>query len=129
MSIEEIQISIAWDVGGLGAHPTESVDTFLGHTIDEDNIADGYMDESVIKNNYSDQGDDAPVSYSFSSQPEASIIPLSLNLGVARCNEFGLTTLISQKISLREGQANDALHTIWVNLAHKTVRTAKSQKM
>ncbi|OJA10239.1 hypothetical protein AZE42_11904 [Rhizopogon vesiculosus] len=155
MTIEEIQISIARDVSSLGAHPTEaqqlqvtqcrdklqaqidqfsqSAGTFLGHTIDGGNIADSYMDENVIEDNHSDQGDDAPISYSFSFQPEASIIPLPSNLGIARCNEFRLTTLVSQEICLREGQANDALHAICVNLVHKavifhkTVRTAKSQ--
>jgi hypothetical protein len=155
MTIEEIQISIAIDVGRLGARPTEaqqlqvahrrdklqlqidrfaqSAGTFLGHTFDGDDIADSYMDENVVEDDYSDQGDGVPVASSFSFQPEASFIPLPSNLGIDRCNEFGLTDLVGQEICLREGQANDALHAIRVNLAHKavifrkTVRVAKSQ--
>lgn len=155
MTIEEIQISLARDVGRLGAHPTEaqqlqvarrrdklqlqidqfaqSAGTFLGHTIDEDDIAESYMDENNVEDDCSEQADDATVTSPCSFQPEASFIPLPSNLGITRCNEFDLTDLVIQEICLREGQANDALHAIRVNLAHKavifrkSVRDAKSQ--
>ncbi|KAG1866108.1 hypothetical protein F4604DRAFT_1585594 [Suillus subluteus] len=65
--------------------------------------------------------------------PETLVIPLPSNIGIERCAEWGVADLVLQEISLREGQANDALHAIRVNLADKavlfrtTVRSAKSQ--
>ncbi|KAG1844237.1 hypothetical protein F4604DRAFT_1937648 [Suillus subluteus] len=72
---------------------------------------------------------DTPVKFT----PEALVIPLPSNIGIERCAEWGVANLVLQEISLREGQANDALHAIRVNLADKavlfrtTVRSAKSQ--
>ncbi|KAG1836908.1 hypothetical protein F4604DRAFT_1602134, partial [Suillus subluteus] len=65
--------------------------------------------------------------------PKTLVIPLPSNIGIERCAEWGVADLVLQEISLREGQANDALHAIRVNLADKavlfrtTVRSAKSQ--
>ncbi|KAG1850662.1 hypothetical protein F4604DRAFT_1499435, partial [Suillus subluteus] len=65
--------------------------------------------------------------------PETLVIPLPSNIGIERCAEWGVADLVLQEISLREGQANDALHAIRVNLADKAVlfrtmvRSAKSQ--
>ncbi|KAG1888830.1 hypothetical protein F4604DRAFT_1915893 [Suillus subluteus] len=65
--------------------------------------------------------------------PEAMVIPLPSNIGIERCTEWGIADLVLREISLREGQANDALHAIRVNLAdkavlfHTTVWSAKSQ--
>jgi hypothetical protein len=65
--------------------------------------------------------------------PETVVIPLPSNIGIEKCAEWGVADLILQEISLREGQANDSLHAIRVNLADKavlfrtTVRSAKSQ--
>ncbi|KAG2139258.1 hypothetical protein DEU56DRAFT_755571 [Suillus clintonianus] len=76
-----------------------------------------------------DEEDDVPVEFN----PETVVIPLPSNIGVERCAEWGVADLVLQEISLREGQANDALHAIRVNLADKavlfrtTVRSAKSQ--
>jgi hypothetical protein len=61
------------------------------------------------------------------------VIPLPSNIGKERCAKWGVADLVLQEISLREGQANDALHAIRVNLADKavllctTVQLAKSQ--
>ncbi|KAG1854605.1 hypothetical protein F4604DRAFT_1685973 [Suillus subluteus] len=72
---------------------------------------------------------DTPVEFT----PETLVIPLPSNIGIERCAEWGIADLVLQEISLREGQANDALHAIRVNLAdkavlfHTTVRSAKSQ--
>ncbi|KAG1796924.1 uncharacterized protein HD556DRAFT_1441099 [Suillus plorans] len=66
-------------------------------------------------------------------QPELTVIPLPSNIGEVRCRELGLTNLMKEEISLREGQANDALHAIRVHLGdkalifHNTVQSAKSQ--
>ncbi|KAG1859084.1 hypothetical protein C8R48DRAFT_748627 [Suillus tomentosus] len=65
--------------------------------------------------------------------PETMVIPLLSNIGIERCAEWGIADLVLQEISLREGQANDALHAVRTNLAdkavlfHTTVRSAKSQ--
>jgi hypothetical protein len=153
ITIEEIQISIAREVGRLGAHPTEaqqlqvarrrdklqlqidrfnqSAAAFLGDTMDADDLADSCMEQNITE--YYSSDEDASPTSSVCFQPEASFIPLPSNLGIARCDEFGVTDLIDQEVSLREGQANDALHAVRVNLAHKavifrkTVRAAKSQ--
>jgi hypothetical protein len=72
---------------------------------------------------------DVPVEFT----PETVVIPLPSNIGIEKCAEWGVADLILQEISLREGQANDSLHAIRVNLADKavlfrtTVRSAKSQ--
>ncbi|KAG2087514.1 uncharacterized protein F5147DRAFT_588072 [Suillus discolor] len=79
----------------------------------------------------SDDGDryDLPVEFN----PETVVIPLPSNIGIERCAQWGVADLVLQEISLREGQANDALHAVRVNLADKavlfrtTVRSAKSQ--
>ncbi|KAG2057628.1 hypothetical protein BDR06DRAFT_1036818 [Suillus hirtellus] len=79
----------------------------------------------------SDNGDqyDLPVEFN----PETIMIPLPSNIGIERCAQWGIADLVLQEISLREVQANDALHAIRVNLANKavlfctTVRSAKSQ--
>ncbi|KAG2336365.1 hypothetical protein BDR05DRAFT_896819, partial [Suillus weaverae] len=61
------------------------------------------------------------------------VIPLPSNIGIERCVVWGIADLVLQEITLREGQANDALHGIRVNLADKavlfctTVWSAKSQ--
>ncbi|KAG1889745.1 uncharacterized protein F5891DRAFT_965205, partial [Suillus fuscotomentosus] len=65
--------------------------------------------------------------------PETMVIPLPSNIGIERWAQWGIADLVLQEISLREGQANDALHVVRVNLANKAVlfhtmvRSAKSQ--
>ncbi|KAG2743498.1 hypothetical protein P692DRAFT_20745411, partial [Suillus brevipes Sb2] len=65
--------------------------------------------------------------------PETMVIPLPSNISIERCAEWGVADLVLQEILLREGQANDALHAIRVNLADKAIlfrtmlRSAKSQ--
>ncbi|KAG0692451.1 hypothetical protein DFH29DRAFT_985764 [Suillus ampliporus] len=67
--------------------------------------------------------------------PETTVIPLVSNISIERCAEWGVADLVLQERSLREGQANDALHAIRVNLAdkavlfHTIVRPAKSQAL
>ncbi|KAG1787530.1 uncharacterized protein HD556DRAFT_1312716 [Suillus plorans] len=72
---------------------------------------------------------DIPVEFNL----ETVVIPLPSNISIERCAQWGVADLVLQEISLREGQANDALHAIRVNLADKailfctTVWSAKSQ--
>ncbi|KAG1783199.1 hypothetical protein EV702DRAFT_948208, partial [Suillus placidus] len=78
---------------------------------------------------------DAPVWYQLHTMhdTETMVIPLPSNIGIERCVVWGIADLVLQEITLREGQANDTLHAIRVNLADKavlfrtTVRSAKSQ--
>ncbi|KAG2068916.1 hypothetical protein BDR04DRAFT_1023066 [Suillus decipiens] len=60
---------------------------------------------------------DMPVEFT----PDTVVIPLPSNIGIERCALWGIANLVLQEISLREGQANDTLHTIQVNLADKAV--------
>jgi hypothetical protein len=160
ITIEESQIALSLDVKRLGKNPTDTqllkvarlrdklhtqiisfVDlapTYLGiahDTIDQDSPGD-LNDEYE---NYSEDehtGSYAPAdiaNHAAEFQPELIVVPLPSNLGPVKCSEFGLTDLMKGEVALREGQANDALHAIRVNLGDKavifrnTVRPSKSQ--
>ncbi|KAG1814166.1 hypothetical protein DFJ58DRAFT_740006 [Suillus subalutaceus] len=116
--------------------------TFLGDQLDEYDQLDlmimmldaAELDSAGSSSDNPDRPDDkdqydTPVKFT----PETLVIPLPSNIGIERCAEWGVADLVLQEISLREGQANDAVHAIRVNLAnkavlsHTTVRSAKSQ--
>ena len=157
ITIEESQITLSLDVKRLRKRPTdtqllrvarlrdklqthitsflEMAPRYLGvqvDAIDQDLPAD--LDEYE---DYSDADDDTvddrDMHGAFKFQPELTIIPLPSNLGQVRCEELGLDHLMREETALREGQANDALHSIRVHLGDKaiifrnTVRSAKSQ--
>ncbi|KAG0695461.1 hypothetical protein DFH29DRAFT_880030 [Suillus ampliporus] len=79
----------------------------------------------------SDEDEDYDLLVKF--KPKTVVIPLPSNIDIKRCTEWGVADLVLQEISLREGQANDVLHAIRVNLADKAVlfctmvQSAKSQ--
>lgn len=143
------------DIRQLGNHPTdnqnleiarrrdrlqnqmdrfeETAVTFLGSGYDINDFIQVLGDS---EDDYSDESNaSAPPSIArhMDVQPETASIPLPSNIGLNRCRGLGLADLLKQEITLREGQANDALHAIRVNLAdkavifRKTVRPAKSQ--
>ncbi|KAG2058517.1 hypothetical protein BDR06DRAFT_1030067 [Suillus hirtellus] len=66
---------------------------------------------------------------------EKVVIPLPSNLGLEKCVAFSMSDITNQELTLRQGQANDALHHIRVHLAdkavifQKTIRVAKSQAL
>lgn len=116
--------------------------TYLGDEFDDYDQLDlmtvmldaAELDSAASSSDDSDRPEDVdrydrPVEFT----PETVVIPLPSNIGIERCAEWGVTDLVLQEISLREGQANDALHAIRVNLADKavlfrtTIRSAKSQ--
>ncbi|KAG1853045.1 hypothetical protein F4604DRAFT_1933503 [Suillus subluteus] len=116
--------------------------TFLGDQLDEYDKLDlmtmmldaAELDSAGSSSDDPDRPDDedrydTPVKFT----PETLVIPLPSNIGIERCTKWGVADLVLQEISLREGQANDALHAIRVNLADKavlfctTVWSAKSQ--
>ncbi|KAG2365826.1 hypothetical protein BDR07DRAFT_1374020 [Suillus spraguei] len=105
--------------------------TFLGNEFDDYDQLDlmtVMLDAAELDSAASDDDDDpdqsddedrydVPVEFI----PETVVIPLPSNIGIERCAEWGITDLVLQEISLRKGQANDALHAIRVNLANKAV--------
>ncbi|KAG1767881.1 hypothetical protein EV702DRAFT_979832 [Suillus placidus] len=116
--------------------------TFLGDQLDgydQLDLMTGMLDAAELDSAGSSSDDpdradnndryDIPVEF----KPETVVILLPSNIGIERCAEWGVADLVLQEISLREGQANDALHAIRINLADKavlfrtTVRSAKSQ--
>jgi hypothetical protein len=48
----------------------------------------------------------------WANSPELTVIPLPSNLGIDRCRRCMAEDLIPLEMSLREGQANDALHNL-----------------
>ncbi|KAG1761668.1 hypothetical protein EV702DRAFT_1207062 [Suillus placidus] len=87
-----------------------------------------------------DDLDDDPAEFTetsdtWTNSPELTVIPLPSNLGVDRCRRCMAEDLIPLEMSLREGQANDALHNLRIHLCNKailfrtTVRQAKSQAL
>jgi hypothetical protein len=155
ITIEESQISLAIDVKRLRKLPTDTqllrvarlrdklqthitsfldmAPTYLGvpvDAIDQDSPVDLHDDEYE---DCSDVDDHLDMHGTSEFRPELTVIPLPSNLGPVRCEELGLTHLMKEETTLREGQANDALHAIRVHLGDKavifrnTVRSAKSQ--
>ncbi|THH05989.1 hypothetical protein EW146_g9755 [Bondarzewia mesenterica] len=65
---------------------------------------------------------------------EKMSLSLPSTFSPAKCMEKGLERMAKQELELRKGQANDALHHIWIALGHKfflfqnSVRQAKSQR-
>ncbi|KAG2095122.1 uncharacterized protein F5147DRAFT_778816 [Suillus discolor] len=100
--------------------------TVMLNTVEADSIGSSSKDPER-----SDDEDRYDILVKFN--PETVVIPLPSNIGIERCALWGVADLVLQEILLREGQANDALHAVRVNLADKavlfrtTVRSAKSQ--
>ncbi|KAG2065970.1 hypothetical protein BDR04DRAFT_975046, partial [Suillus decipiens] len=53
--------------------------------------------------------------------PELTIIPLPSNLRVDQCRLCMADDLIPLEMSLCEGQANDALHSLSIHLCNKAI--------
>ncbi|KAG1852523.1 hypothetical protein F4604DRAFT_1933676 [Suillus subluteus] len=139
------KLAVAWRCDRLQGQLDEFVRvtvTFLGDQLDSYDQLNGMtmmldtteLDSVGSSSEDTDRPDDEdlydiPVEFN----PETMVIPLPSNIGIERCAEWGVADLVLQDILLREGQANDALHAIRVNLADKavlfrtTVRSAKSQ--
>ncbi|KAG2086318.1 uncharacterized protein F5147DRAFT_659238 [Suillus discolor] len=151
ISIEEAQVTLQIDVRKLGRHPTElqlleivhrrerlqgDIDCweamglrFLGDGIGEGDVQPLEQELLVLE-----EDSDEDIADEFGLfEPEKIFISMSSNLGVEKCTDIGAADLIQQELTLRQGQANDALHNIQVHLADKavifctTVRAAKSQ--
>ncbi|KAL4067125.1 hypothetical protein V8B97DRAFT_2025227 [Scleroderma yunnanense] len=54
------------------------------------------------------------------------ILPLPSNIGKDHFNQLGLSFMINQELELRQGQANDCLHELWLALADKAIATVEA---
>jgi len=52
---------------------------------------------------------------------EHAILLLPSYMGLPQCGELELNGLVEQELQLRQGQANDALHEIWLALTDKAI--------
>ncbi|KAG1804027.1 hypothetical protein EV424DRAFT_1474522 [Suillus variegatus] len=92
--------------------------THLGEGFDADDEPEG-LDVDILDDLDDDPADFTETSHTWTNSPELTVIPLPSNLGM----------------SLREGQANDALHNLRIYLCNKailfrtSVRQAKSQAL
>ncbi|KAG1839425.1 hypothetical protein F4604DRAFT_1994190 [Suillus subluteus] len=125
LTIEEAQITLQMDWVDKGR-------TFLSDGLGDDDIQPMELQLLTLQDDSQDETDELENDYRV-FEPEKVVIPLPSNLGLGRCAALGVTNLVDQELTLRQGQANDALHNIRVHLADKavifqrTVRTTKSQ--
>ncbi|KAG1887203.1 hypothetical protein F4604DRAFT_1917014 [Suillus subluteus] len=150
ITLEEAQVALLIDVKKLGRRPTDAQklaiarrhDRTASDQLDEYDKLDlmtmmldaAELDSAGSSSDDPDRPDDEDrYDTLVKFTPKTLVIPLPSNIGIERCAEWGVADLVLQEISLREGQANDALHAIRVNLANKavlfrtTVWSAKSQ--
>ncbi|KAG1805032.1 uncharacterized protein HD556DRAFT_1328019 [Suillus plorans] len=103
---------------------TRSALTHLGEGFDADDEPDD-LNVDILDDLDDDLADFTETSHTWTNSPKLTVIPLPSNLG----------DLIPLEMSLREGQANDALHNLRIYLCNKailfrtTVRQAKSQAL
>ncbi|KAG1739754.1 hypothetical protein EDB19DRAFT_1908771 [Suillus lakei] len=156
LAIEEAQIALLIEVRRIGRRSTEtqrldiarqrdrlqgqidgftqSALTHLGEGFDADDDPDD-LTLDILDDLDDDPADFSETSDTWTNSPELTVIPLPSNLGVDRCRRCMAEDLIPLEMSLREGQANDALHNLRIHLCNKailfrtTVRQAKSQAL
>ncbi|KAG2086529.1 uncharacterized protein F5147DRAFT_764930 [Suillus discolor] len=156
LAIEEAQIALLIKVQRIGRRSTEtqrldiarqcnrlqgqtdgfaqSALTHLGEGFDADDEPED-LNVDILDDLDDDPADFTETSHTWTNSPELTVIPLPSNLGVDRCRRCMAEDLIPLEMSLREGQANDALHNLRIYLCNKailfrtTVRQAKSQAL
>ncbi|KAG1837242.1 hypothetical protein C8R48DRAFT_580563, partial [Suillus tomentosus] len=156
LAIEEAQIALLIEVRRIGRRSTEtqrldiarqrdrlqgqidgfarSALTHLGEGFDADDEPED-LDVDILDDLDDDPADFTETSHTWTNSPELTVIPLPSNLGVDRCRRCMAEDLIPLEMSLREGQANDALHNLRIYLCNKailfrtTVRQANSQAL
>ncbi|KAG1777115.1 hypothetical protein EV702DRAFT_1045513 [Suillus placidus] len=113
---------------------TQSAIMHLGEGFDTDHDPDD-LNLDILDDLDDDPADSTKTSNTWTNSPKLTVIPLPSNLGVDRCRCCMAEALIPLEMSLREGQANDALHNIRIHLCNKailfrtTIRQAKSQAL
>jgi hypothetical protein len=156
LAIEEAQIALLIEVRRIGRRATEtqrldiarqrdrlqgqidgftrSALTHLGEGFDADDDPDD-LNIDILDDLDDDPANFTETSDTWANSPELTVIPLPSNLGIDRCRRCMAEDLIPLEMSLREGQANDALHNLRIHLCNKailfrtTVRQAKSQAL
>ncbi|KAG1787299.1 uncharacterized protein HD556DRAFT_1247044, partial [Suillus plorans] len=153
LAIEEAQVSLQMDVRKLGHRATDTQRLAIGRRRDTlqrdidrwmaagaiilgEDLGDNNMQimqpDLLILQEDAEEDMDAELRV---FEPEKGVIPLPSNLGLEKCAALGVADIADQELTLRQGQANDALHHIRVHLAdkavifRKTVRVAKSQAL
>ncbi|KAG1786721.1 uncharacterized protein HD556DRAFT_1414001 [Suillus plorans] len=129
-STETQRLDIARQIDGFA----RSALTHLGEGFDADDEPED-LNVDILDDLDDDPADFTETSHTWTNSPELTVIPLPSNLGVDRCRRCMAEDLIPLEMSLREGQANDALHNLRIYLCNKailfrtTVRQAKSQAL
>ncbi|KAG1784423.1 uncharacterized protein HD556DRAFT_1427833 [Suillus plorans] len=140
LAIEEAQIALLIEVRRIGRRSTETQRLDIARQRDRlQGQIDGFARSALTHLGEGFDADDEPedlnTSHTWTNSPELTVIPLPSNLGVDRCRRCMAEDLIPLEMSLREGQANDALHNLRIYLCNKailfrtTVRQAKSQAL
>ncbi|KAG1721825.1 uncharacterized protein EDB91DRAFT_1256337 [Suillus paluster] len=156
LAIEEAQITLLIEVRGIAQRPTKTqrldiacqcnrvqgqIDEFprsaLLHFGDGFNSDEDPEDLScAILNDLNDGPDEFSETLdTYPNTPELTVIPLPSNVGLDRLQHCLAEDLIPLEMSLREGQANDALHNLQIHLCNKavlfrtTLRQAKLQAL
>ncbi|KAG2361663.1 hypothetical protein BDR07DRAFT_1171596, partial [Suillus spraguei] len=136
-SMETQRLDIAWQrdhIQGQIDEFTRSALMHLGEGFDADDDPDD-LNTDILDDIDDDPADFTETSDAWTNSPELTIIPLPSNLRVEHCRRCMAEDLIPLEMSLCEGQANDALHNLHINLCNKailfrtTVRQAKSQAL
>ncbi|KAG2065980.1 hypothetical protein BDR04DRAFT_1145124 [Suillus decipiens] len=99
---------------------TWSALTHLGEGFDADEDPDDFNID-ILDDLKDDPADFTKISDVWTNTPELTIIPLPSNLGVDQCRLCMADDLILLEMSLREGQANDALHNLRIHLCNKAI--------
>ncbi|KAG1804565.1 hypothetical protein EV424DRAFT_1474441 [Suillus variegatus] len=153
LAIEEAQVTLQMDVRKLGHQATDTQRLAIGRRWDTlqrdidrwmagraiilgEDLGDNDMQimqpDLLILQEDAKEDMDAELR---AFEPEKGVIPLPSNLGLEKCAALGIADIADQELTLRQGQANDALHHIRVHLAdkavifRKTVRVAKLQAL
>jgi hypothetical protein len=142
LAIEEAQITLLIEVRRIGRRSTETqrlditrqhdrlqgqIDGFtwsalihLREGFDADDEPDD-LNIDILDDLDDDLADFTEASDTWRNAPKLTIIPLPSNLGVDQCRRCMAEDLIPLEMSLCEGQANDALHNLWIHLCNKAI--------
>ncbi|KAG1829901.1 hypothetical protein F4604DRAFT_1695707 [Suillus subluteus] len=139
LTIEEAQVTLQMDIRKLGRRPSDTQQLqigrrqdslqrdidhwveagriFLGDALGDNEIQIMELELVILQ----DDSDDEMQGELRVFESEKVVIPLPSNLGLDKCISLGVANLVEQELTLRDGQANDALHNIRVHLADKAV--------
>jgi hypothetical protein len=88
----------------------------------------GVLDDDYLSDDGNEEGEDDPDEDDQVQEPESIRLLTPSSLGYAECIKRGKGSLMDQEIQLREGQANDALESLRMALAHKSLLCRKKHQ-